>query len=61
MTSLLNKAKQKILSSSNSKMAKAPEKFEGFMIKSTDKWSDFSKEKVYSRLEIMGQTKLIIL
>lgn len=27
-------------------MAAAPEQFEGFMIKSTDKWSDFSKEKV---------------
>ena len=24
----------------------APEQFEGFMIKSTDKWNEFSKEKV---------------
>ena len=27
-------------------MAAAPEKFEGFMISSTDRWSDFKKEKV---------------
>jgi len=31
-------------------MAAAPEQFEGFMIKSTDKWSDFSKEKVIGKL-----------
>ena len=26
----------------------APAQFEGFMINSTDKWSDFSKQKVRS-------------
>lgn len=26
-------------------MAAAPEQFEGFMINSTEKWSDFTKEK----------------
>jgi hypothetical protein len=29
-------------------MASAPEQFEGFMINSSEKWSDFTKEKVWS-------------
>jgi hypothetical protein len=36
--------KQKTQKSSS--MASAPEQFEGFMIHSKEKWSDFTKEKV---------------
>jgi hypothetical protein len=30
----------------STKMASAPEQFQGFMIHSKEKWSDFTKEKV---------------
>ena len=30
----------------STKMASAPEQFQGFMINSKEKWSDFTKEKV---------------
>jgi hypothetical protein len=43
---LRNAPSKKLKTEESSKMASAPEQFEGFMVHSSDKWNEFTKEKV---------------